>query len=68
MRALQQKKIILYVYTSMCTCICFCLLHPVSPSEFIVAGTNLFADTRLILQAQLPNANPPGMYLEFVQG
>ena len=46
----------------------FCLLHPVSPSAFIVAGTNLFADTRLILQAQLPNANPPRMYLEFVQG
>ena len=61
----------------MCTYMCFFLQIPVSPSASIVAGTNLLrtlapqpnaADTRLILQAQLPNANPPRMYLEFVKG
>ena len=61
----------------MCTYMCFFLQIPINPSASIVAGTNLLrtlapqpnaADTRLILQEQLPNADPPRMYLEFVKG
>ena len=72
-----KEKRACYMYIHPCVHTFFCLQAPVSPSASIVAGTNLLrtlapqpdaADTRLILQAQLPNANPPRMYLEFVKG